>query len=70
MEYLTAEYYNLSLESQAQVLRAEAERWEQRRHQEQQQLHGASTTTTTSVDSDAIMKVDKTYRLMSILAGR
>jgi hypothetical protein len=67
MEYLTAEYYNLSLESQAQVLRAEAERWEQRAQQEKQ-LHGASTTTT-SVDSDA-MKVDKTFRLMSILAGR
>lgn len=64
MQYFTPEYYNLSLESQAQVLRSEAERWEIRMQQEKQsqRLHGATVT----ADSDAI-KIDKTYRLMAMM---
>jgi hypothetical protein len=66
MQYLTPEFYNLSLESQAQVLRAAAEQWEMRKQQEQsgtEQLHG------TSISNEGA-KIDKTFRLMQLLARR
>jgi hypothetical protein len=63
MQYFTADYYALDLKTQAQVLRAEAERWEQRMQQEKStNLHGAATL------EDA--KTAKTYSLMGMLARR
>jgi hypothetical protein len=72
MQYLTDEYYNLSLESQAQILRAEAERWEQRsQHEKQSKLHGASTTSTTAAtDEDRNRKTAQTYKLMQLMSRR